>query len=484
MFWVVVIILVIVVIAYNSSKKKKARQSGQPGGQAPNQAALRQGMEWLTHHPFTPQVLEFYAGLWSPEGKLYQASQQGEPPIASFVIHAGQDGTYETVYLKDGTSFDSNVSQFPSMGGNHPFLLDTPEKRAALERYLFDGLSKLPTLNGTQGRLTVVPGVSPGAAGKRPASKASATASAKTSGASKTGAPPKAGDKLDQDAFARAFAHMSGGGATPPKAPQAAQPEAPKHAPAKPEPPKSQPPKGSAPPKAGDAIDQDAFARAFAHMSGGGATPPKAPQAAQPEPPKHAPAKPEAPQPPQPEAPKPAASDDDSHKRFVTDILGYYHNLWNRENGSLYTELGNMPIRCFTIQVRADKLVESVWLEGDEIPLVSDTEFSKLSPENASVYPLAEPAQNQLFGLIRDYLLHLGTVELRGDSFYPLRPGQAPAGQGAASGASSSGTSSGGGSAPAGKGAQGAGKMDQDAQLRAQVQAMLERQKKDNPPKK
>ena len=425
MFWVVVIILVIVVIAYNSSKKKKARQSGQPGGQAPNQAALRQGMEWLSHHPFTPQVLEFYAGLWSPEGKLYQASQQGEPPIASFVIHAGQDGTYETVYLKDGTSFDSNVSQFPSMGGNHPFLLDTPEKRAALERYLFDGLSKLPTLNGTQGRLTVVPGVSAGAAGKRPASKASATASAKTSGASKTGAPPKAGDKLDQDAFARAFAHMSGGGATPPKAPQAAQPEAPKHAPAKPE----------------------------------------------------------APQPPQPEAPKPAASDDDSHKRFVTDILGYYHNLWNRENGSLYTELDNMPIRCFTIQVRADKLVESVWLEGDEIPLVSDTEFSKLSPENASVYPLAEPAQNQLFGLIRDYLLHLGTVELRGDSFYPLRPGQAPAGQGAASGASSSGTSS-GGSAPAGKGAQGAGKMDQDAQLRAQVQAMLERQKKDNPPKK
>lgn len=426
MFWVVVIILVIVVIAYNSSKKKKARQSGQPGGQAPNQAGLRQGMEWLTHHPFTPQVLEFYAGLWSPEGKLYQASQQGEPPIASFVIHAGQDGTYETVYLKDGTSFDSNVSQFPSMGGNHPFLLDTPEKRAALERYLFDGLSKLPTLNGTQGRLTVVPGVSAGAAGKRPASKASATASAKTSGASKTGAPPKAGDKLDQDAFARAFAHMSGGGATPPKAPQAAQPE----------------------------------------------------------PPKHAPAKPEAPQPPKPEAPKPAASDDDSHKRFVTDILGYYHNLWNRENGSLYTELDNMPIRCFTIQVRADKLVESVWLEGDEIPLVSDTEFSKLSPENASVYPLAEPAQNQLFGLIRDYLLHLGTVELRGDSFYPLRPGQAPAGQGAASGASSSGTSSGGGSAPAGKGAQGAGKMDQDAQLRAQVQAMLERQKKDNPPKK
>lgn len=425
MFWVVVIILVIIVIAYNSSKKKKARQSGQPGGQAPNQAGLRQGMEWLTHHPFTPQVLEFYAGLWSPEGKLYQASQQGEPPIASFVIHAGQDGTYETVYLKDGTSFDSNMSQFPSMGGNHPFLLDTPEKRAALERYLFDGLSKLPTLNGTQGRLTVVPGVSAGAAGKRPASKASATASAKTSGASKTGAPPKAGDKLDQDAFARAFAHMSGGGATPPKAPQAAQPE----------------------------------------------------------PPKHAPAKPEAPQPPQPEAPKPAASDDDSHKRFVTDILGYYHNLWNRENGSLYTELDNMPIRCFTIQVRADKLVESVWLEGDEIPLVSDTEFSKLSPENASVYPLAEPAQNQLFGLIRDYLLHLGTVELRGDSFYPLRPGQAPAGQGAASGASSSGTSS-GGSAPAGKGAQGAGKMDQDAQLRAQVQAMLERQKKDNPPKK
>ena len=122
-------------------------------------------------------------------------------------------------------------------------------------------------------------------------------------------------------------------------------------------------------------------------MSGGGATPPKAPR-----PPSRSPqARPRQAGGPQPEAPKPAASDDDSHKRFVTDILGYYHNLWNRENGSLYTELDNMPIRCFTIQVRADKLVESVWLEGDEIPLVSDTtEFSKLSPENASVYPLAE----------------------------------------------------------------------------------------------
>ena len=104
MFWVVVIILVIVVIAYNSSKKKKARQSGQPGGQAtgqaPNQAALRQGMEWLTHHPFTPQVLEFLRRPVEPRGQALSGLPAGRAPIASFVIHAGQDGTYETVYLR------------------------------------------------------------------------------------------------------------------------------------------------------------------------------------------------------------------------------------------------------------------------------------------------------------------------------------------------------------------------------------------------
>ena len=257
----------------------------------------------------------------------------------------------------------------------------------------------------------------------------------------KPGAPPKAGDPIDQAAFARAFAHMSGEdskGGTP-------KPEPVKTAPVKSEPvktaPKAEPKKSSAPPKAGDPIDQAAFARAFAHMSG------DAPKG---ESPKAAPAKPEPPEasePARPEPPKTTGGDEAARKQF-------HH---------------------FGVQVRADRLVESVWLDGDEIPLVNDTEYTKLCSGDASAkaFPLSSQQEmDQLYGLIRDYLLHLGTVELRGDYFYPLRPGQAPSGQSAPEGTSTGG-----------KAAQAFSQADKDAQLRAQVQALLEKQKKDKPPK-
>ena len=285
----------------------------------------------------------------------------------------------------------------------------------------------------------------------------------------KPGAPPQAGDPIDQAAFARAFAHMSGEdskGGTP-------KPEPVKTAPVKSEPvktaPKAEPKKSSAPPKAGDPIDQAAFARAFAHMSG------DAPKG---ESPKAAPAKPEPPEASEsarPEPPKTTGADEEARKQFQTNILGYYHSLWNRDTGSLYTELASMPIHHFGVQVRADRLVESVWLEGDEIPLVNDTEYTKLCSGDASAkaFPLSSQQEmDQLYGLIRDYLLHLGTVELRGDYFYPLQPGQAPSGQSAPEGTSTGG-----------KAAQAFSQADKDAQLRAQVQALLEKQKKDKPPK-
>ena len=233
---------------------------------------------------------------------------------------------------------------------------------------------------------------------------------------------------------------------------------------------KSAPTKPGAPPKAGDKLDQAAFARAFAHMSGdapqGGAS--KAPA---PEPPKSAPA-------PKTEAPAGVIPEP-----FLKKILHYYESLWNKESGSLYTELASMPIHHFGVQTREDRLVESVWLEGDDIPLVSETEYAKLcgaDQEAAGVIPLTAPQQSQLMAEISGFLLYLKTVEVRDGYFYPLKPGQAPTGSGAPTG----GAPSGSGAPPAGKAAQGFSQSDKETQLRAQIQAMMEKQKKDNPPKK
>ena len=408
MIWIIIAIVVIVIIVHNN-KKKKAQQSGGQSAAAPRgrNPAMQQALDMVTAHPFTRQVVGFYSGLWRPEGKLYQAAQKGEPPIAAFTVHVLQEGAYETVYLRDGTHFDRQVTPFTSMGAN-PFTLNTPEQRSVLEQLLANALSQLPTLKEQNGRLAVVNGVKPEAG--KPASKASATASAKSGGA-KDSAPPKAGDPIDQDAFARAFAHMSVGDGAGTAAPKAESPKA--------ESPKPQPE-------------------------------PQREQAA-------------------------PAGQAGLDKELVTNVLGYYHELWNRENGSLYTELDKMPVRNFTVQVRADRLVESVWLEGDELPLVNETMFSKLSPDTPNAYPLSgQTASDQLYALIRDYLLRLGTVELRRDSFYPLRPGQAPAGGGPSPA----------GSAPSGGKGQDSGQADKEARLRAQVQALLEQQKRDNPPKK
>ena len=216
--------------------------------------------------------------------------------------------------------------------------------------------------------------------------------------------------------------------------------------------------KTSAPPKAGDKLDQDAFARAFAHMSG------DAPQGG----PSKAPA---------PEAPKTEDQAGVIPEPFLKKILHYYESLWNKESGSLYTELASMPIHHFGVQAREDRLVESVWLEGDDIPLVSETEYAKLcgdDKEAAGVIPLTAPQQSRLMAEISSFLLYLNTVEVRDGYFYPLKPGQAPTGSGAPTG----------GAAPAGKAAQGFSQSDKEAQLRAQIQAMMEKQKKDNPPKK
>ena len=234
---------------------------------------------------------------------------------------------------------------------------------------------------------------------------------------------------IDHDAFAKAFAHMSGAGDSPPVKPE--------------QPPKPEPAKDPADELAG--IDHDAVARAMARMNG---------------------------EPASAETPKPEPKPDDTErfKAFLAKILGYYHSMWNKEDGSLYTELDStMPIDHFAIQVRENCLVESVWLIGDSIPLVTETAYSKLCGDSPVYDRMDDPEmQQKLLVLIGKFLTELGTVEIRGNDFYPIRAKKAappPAEPEKPSG---------------GKAAEEFDEADQEAKLRAQVQAMLNQQKQDD----
>ena len=276
----------------------------------------------------------------------------------------------------------------------------------------------------------------------------------------KTGTPPKAGDKLDSDAFARAFAVMNGDAPVQPPPPASKPVPAPEPTPAPaPAPTKSETGKTGTPPKAGDKLDSSAFARAFAVMNG------DAPAPAKPE----EPSKPAARGDAAPAGPSPFDPSAE-HKEFSADILGYYHNLWNRENGTLYTDLDKLPIDHFSIQIRADRLVESVWMQGDDIPLVSETEYTKLCGSHSIPDLSSEQAQNELLLLVAKYLVHLGTVTVKGNDFYPSRGGAprpaAPEDPAPAEG-------------PSGKAADAFSQANKDAQLRAQIQAMMEKQRGD-----
>ena len=184
-------------------------------------------------------------------------------------------------------------------------------------------------------------------------------------------------------------------------------------------------------------MDKDAFARAMAAMSG------DAP----------APEKPAAPKSEPPKAPS-APGDYDA---FLEKVLNYYHSMWNKETGSLYTELDTtMPIDHFAVQVREHCLVESVWLQGDSIPLVTETEFTQICGSTPICLMNTSESQTNLLLAIAKYLVGLGTVTLKGNDFYPVRAKkQAPPAA----------------EKPAGD--------DPDAALLAQMQAMLDQMSSD-----
>ena len=82
-----------------------------------------------------------------------------------------------------------------------------------------------------------------------------------------------------------------------------------------------------------------------------------------------------------PEPPKPDA-DPAQEQALISRIAVYYTSMWDK-HGSLYKELDtSMPIDHFAIQLKGDRVVDSVWLSGDEVPLVSETAYTDLPGES------------------------------------------------------------------------------------------------------
>ena len=130
------------------------------------------------------------------------------------------------------------------------------------------------------------------------------------------------------------------------------------------------------------------------------------------------------PAPKKPEPPKPDA-DPAQEQALISRIAVYYTSMWDK-HGSLYKELDtSMPIDHFAIQLKGDRVVDSVWLSGDEVPLVSETAYTDLPGES----PVAELTSGQLKGAyasVTQTLTSLGTLtyDKDADLFYPVHKGK------------------------------------------------------------
>ena len=130
------------------------------------------------------------------------------------------------------------------------------------------------------------------------------------------------------------------------------------------------------------------------------------------------------PAPKKPEPPKPDA-DPAQEQALISRIAVYYTSMWDKQ-GSLYKELDtSMPIDHFAIQLKGDRVVDSVWLSGDEVPLVSETAYTDLPGES----PVAELTSGQLKGAyasVTQTLTSLGTLtyDKDADLFYPVHKGK------------------------------------------------------------
>ena len=99
--------------------------------------------------------------------------------------------------------------------------------------------------------------------------------------------------------------------------------------------------------------------------------------------------------------------------------------MWDKD-GSLYKELDtSMPIDHFAIQLKGDRVVDSVWLSGDELPLVSETTYADL-PGGSPVAELTSSQLNAAYAHVKRALTGLGTLtyDKHADLFYPIHKGK------------------------------------------------------------
>lgn len=149
---------------------------------------------------------------------------------------------------------------------------------------------------------------------------------------------------------------------------------------------------------------------------------------------------------------------------FLKGLQGYFHSNWAKD-GAIYADLEHMPISCFTVQLREDRVIESISLEGQETPLVNETNYDTLCPAD-EIPDLTTPDQQQaLFQKLTDYLLSLGTLTYRADAFYPIRTAGGPESKPD--------------STPSNRSNPTKLKGDEYEALRAQMQSMLEQMAKD-----
>lgn len=110
---------------------------------------------------------------------------------------------------------------------------------------------------------------------------------------------------------------------------------------------------------------------------------------------------------------------------FMKGLKGYFHSNWAKD-GAIYGDLDNMPISCFTVQLREDRVIESITLEGQDVPLVNETNYDTFCPAD-EIPDLTTPDKQQaLFQKLTDYLVSLGTLTYREDAFYPVRTSDGP----------------------------------------------------------
>lgn len=148
---------------------------------------------------------------------------------------------------------------------------------------------------------------------------------------------------------------------------------------------------------------------------------------------------------------------------FMKGLKGYFHSNWAKD-GAIYGDLDNMPISCFTVQLREDRVIESITLEGQDVPLVNETNYDTLCPAD-EIPDLTTPDKQQaLFKKLTDYLVSLGTLTYREDAFYPVRTSGGPESKAEGSASNRSNPT----------------KMKDDdyEALRAQMQSMLEQKAK------